>query len=353
MPNILNVATASPPHVISQEQIKVLLGSIFGEHPHFRKMLPVFDNVRVEKRNFCVPEEWFRDEHTLTEINDHYIETAVDLASKAILDLASQCEMNTTDFDAIFFVSSTGVAMPTIDARVLNRIRLNPRIKRIPLWGLGCAGGASGIARAYDYVRAYPRHQALVVSVELCGLAFDKAHFTLENMVINSLLGDGAAACAVVGDQVSVPEDGRAHPSILGSMSTTYLDTLEYMTWKLKTEGFRGYMSRDIPAAASWVTRDLRDFLGELEIPLDSVRHFIFHPGGPKILHAFAEEFKISISKFEHSFQVLTDHGNMSSATILFVLKRFLDRAKAGSGDYGLLCGLGPGFSAEQVVLRF
>jgi alkylresorcinol/alkylpyrone synthase len=356
MPRIAAVSTANPTHIFTQEEIKEFAKSLYGEDELFTRLLPVFDNVKVQKRHLTADLEWFRTKHSFTETNELYIKTALELSEGVAIDVANQCGISTNDFDVIFFISTTGLSTPSIDAHLFNRISLNPHIKRIPIWGLGCAGGAAGLARAYDYLMAYPRHRALIIAVELCSLSFQINELNKTNIVSAALFADGAAACAVFGDLVPTQERPYAdsHPSLLGSLSTIYPDSLDIMRWQATTDGFKVRLSQNIPSiVTSLVKCNIEEFLCELKLSLSQIDHFIFHPGGTKVLQAYAEGLNLPIDKLAHSFNVLCNFGNMSSVTVFFVLKRFLENMKQNSREYGLIGSLGPGFSSELVILRW
>jgi alkylresorcinol/alkylpyrone synthase len=354
MAKIAGVATSSPAHTINQENIKAFAQKIFGKDLLLDRLMPIFDNAMVEKRHFVTDLEWFGSPHSFTEVNDLYIESALALTEDAVIKLANQCNIKTSDFDVIFFISTTGLSTPSMDARLFNRIKMNPHIKRVPIWGLGCAGGAAGLSRAHDYLKAYPNQRALIVAVELCGLAFQLNDSSKSNLISTALFGDGAAAVLMVGDKVKLPDSTHSHPSTIASYSTIYPDSLDVMSWRITSEGFKVQLSKNIPAiVTSLVKKDVSEFLQELELSLDQINHFIFHPGGMKVLQAYAESLGIPMEKLKHSSEVLRDHGNMSSATVYFVLKRFLETSGDRSQDYGLLGSLGPGFSSELLLLKW
>lgn len=354
MPRIAGVATATPPHLVSQAEILPFASKLFGNSERFQRLLPVFENARVDTRYFSRNLEWFKDPHSFTEMNDAYIETALQLTEEAVCKLAEQCKVKTTDFDILFFISTTGVSTPSLDARLSNRIQFNPHIKRVPIWGLGCAGGAAGLARAHDYLKAYPTHRALIVTVELCSLSFQRKDISKSGMISVALFGDGAAACLMVGDRVTLEATGHSKPSTLGSFSTIYPETEEVMGWQVTSDGFTVQLSKDIPTIiTSLVKKDVDEFLLSSEVPLERISHFIMHPGGTRVLEAYSEGLGIPSDRLRHSAEVLKDYGNMSSATVYFVLKRFLEGTKDKSGEYGLLGSLGPGFSSELLLLKW
>ncbi|HWF45220.1 MAG TPA: 3-oxoacyl-[acyl-carrier-protein] synthase III C-terminal domain-containing protein [Candidatus Kapabacteria bacterium] len=354
MPRIAGVTTAVPSHTLKQSDAREFVQRLFGSGPEIERLLPVFDNALIENRHFAIDLDWFTRTHDFTESNDCYIAATLTLAEQVTLSLADQCEIVTQDFDAIFFVSTTGLSTPSIDARLFNRIPFTKHIKRIPVWGLGCAAGASGIARAFDYVRAYPKHRALVLSVELCSFVFQLNDRSKSNIIASALFGDGAAACLVVGDEVPIANNDMAHPSILGSLSTIYPDTLDVMGWRITNEGFKIVLSRDIPSiVTSLVRENIEEILADQMLTLPQIKHYIAHPGGAKVLEAYAAALNLPESTLKYSYDVLRDYGNMSSATVFFILERFLRETKNASGEYGLISALGPGFSSELVLLRW
>lgn len=355
MPRVAAIATASPDHTVSQEKVIEFAKSVYGKSKLFTRILPVFKNALVKNRHFAVDLEWLRSKHSFTETNDLYISTSLDLIKKATLKLAEQCAVPTTDFDIVFLVSTTGLSTPSLDARLFNMIPLNPHIKRVPIWGLGCAGGVSALVRAYDYLKAYPTHRALILSVELCSLSFQLNDITKANMISAALFGDGAAACAVLGDDVPEAKKlAHAQPSILGSLSTIYPDSLNVMSWRVTSEGFKVQLSRDIPTiVTSLVKGNIEEFLNAHELSLNDMKNLIFHPGGTKVLQAYEAALNVPTEKLIHSYEVLRDFGNMSSVTVYFVLKRFLEDQQKKSEEYGLIGALGPGFSSDLVLIRW
>ncbi len=352
MPRIAGVTTAVPRHKLEQIAVKHFAQNIFGANAE--RLLPVFDNALIDSRYFVSDMEWFAREHSFTEANDLFIQASLDLTQQAVVALADRCSISTEDFDVIFFVSTTGLSTPSIDARLFNRISLNPHIKRIPIWGLGCAGGAGGIARAFDYLKAYPNHRGLVVSVELCSLAFQINDRRKSNIIATALFGDGAAACLVVGDDVPISENGMSHPSIVGSLSTIYPETLDVMGWRITSSGFEIVLSKDIPTiVTSLVKENVDELLTTHNVRAGDVHHYIAHPGGAKVMEAYTEALDLKNGDLGHSFAVLREYGNMSSTTVFFILERYLRKTKQQSGEYGLVSALGPGFSSELVLLKW
>jgi alkylresorcinol/alkylpyrone synthase len=352
MPYIAGITTATPPNILEQQDAKKLASALFGQQAEH--LLPVFDNALIERRHFATEIDWFLKPHTFTETNDQYIESALLLAEEVVTKLAKQCGITTEDFDAIFFVSTTGLSTPSIDARLFNKIPLNNHIKRIPIWGLGCAAGVASIARASEYVRAFPKHRAVVVSVELCSLAFQLNDRSKSNIIAAALFADGASACLVAGDEVEHPQNAFSHPSIMGSLSTIYPDTLDVMGWRISSDGFKIVLSKSIPSIVTTLVRtNIEELLSSYGMGIKDIRHYAAHPGGAKVMEAYAEALALSNGELRLSLNVLRENGNMSSATVFFILDRLLRETKNETGAHGLVSALGPGFSSELVLLQW
>lgn len=280
MPRIAGVATATPPQKIDQKAIPSFVLKVFGKSELLKRLMPVFKNAKVNGRYFSKNLDWYAESHTFAETNDLYIRTSLDLCEEAITRLADQCEISTINFDIIFFISTTGVSTPSLDARLFNRIRFNRHIKRIPIFGLGCAGGAAGIARAHDYLKAYPSHRALIVTVELCSLAFQKNDLSKSGIISVALFGDGAAACLMLGDQVQHNQKKWAQPSTIGTLSTIYPETEDVMGWHVTERGFQVQLSKNIPhIVTSLVKKNVNEILSNHDTSMDQVDHFVMHPG--------------------------------------------------------------------------
>lgn len=352
MPRIAGVATALPPNVLKQEDIKSFANAVFGSAIDVERLLPVFDNALIEERHFVSDFDWFNSAHDFTQVNDSYIKSALALAKQVTLAVSDSSSIATTEFDAVFFISTTGLSTPSIDALLFNEIPFNPHIKRIPIWGLGCAGGAAGFARAYDYALAYPKSKVLVISVELCGLAFQANDHSKSNVIATALFGDGAAATVVVGDEVR--SNGANFPKILGTLSTTYPGTLDVMGWKVTSNGFKVVLSKDIPSIVETLVREnVEELLDSHKLAVNDIKHFLPHPGGKKVLDALQSVLGLKESDISYVYDVLRRCGNMSSATVFFILEEFMKVREPKRGEYGLLSALGPGFSSELVLLQW
>lgn len=343
------VGTAVPRYCVGQEEAQKFSRTMFGDvFPDIDRLLGVFGNALIDERHFAVPPEWFETEHPFPEKNQLYIDSALEIGEAAILECLESAHLNPTDVDHLIFVSTTGIATPSIDARLINILQMRNNIKRTPVWGLGCAGGAAGLSRAYEYTRAFPRQRALVLALELCALTFQRKDVSKSNLVATSLFADGAAAVLVNGDQV------RAEgPRILGSRSTLWYDSLDVMGWEINERGLKVMFSRDIPSIVrKCVLPNLSEFLREHDLQLADLRHIVAHPGGAKVIEAYETTLELAEGQLGHAREVLRLFGNMSSPTVLFVLKEFLRTQTIRASEYGLVTALGPGFSSEMVLIQ-
>jgi alkylresorcinol/alkylpyrone synthase len=344
-PSILSTATAVPPHRVEQWEIKEFARRLFaGEFRDLERLLPVFDNAQIESRHFCRPLEWFGQKWTFPERNALYVEHALELSEKAAYRCLDRVGAKPEEIGALFFVSTTGISTPSLDAKLLFKLGLSPNLKRIPVWGLGCAGGAAGVARAADYARAYPDELVLVVATELCSLTFQVGDSSKSNLVASSLFADGAAA-VLLG-----PGDG---PEILGSHDTTWPNTEDVMGWDLVDTGLKVRFAKSVPQIVRTRTRaTVEEACKKHGVAPEDLRHLVVHPGGAKVLDAYEEALRLEPGSLDLPRVVLREYGNMSSVSVLFVLERFLESYPAGSGEYGSISALGPGFSAEHVLFR-
>ncbi len=343
---IAGVATAVPKYRIDQDTIASLAPSVFGpSFQDFRRLLPVFANTQVRTRYFSQPIEWFLAPHTFQEANHIYQETALDLAYKAAEAVMARTGVRAEQIGMIVFASTSGIATPSLDSKLIQMLGLSRNIPRIPIWGLGCAAGVAGVARAADLSAALQGRYLLLVTVELCSLTFQLSDLSKANVVAASLFGDGAAA-------LLIGPDGEG-PQLLGSYSHLWENSEDIMGWELVDTGLKVRLSRDIPSLVRTEMPKLLDASASAwGIRREDIRHYVLHPGGAKVLEAFAETTCIDPAVLEHSYWVLHEYGNMSSPTVLFALGHFLDTT-APTGDLGLMLAFGPGFCAEQLLFRW
>ena len=348
MPSILAVATATPPHRTNQAEIRSFAREYFG--PAIRdidRYISVFDNAEIDSRHLAAPLDWFHGRHTWNEANDLWIEVGCTLGEEAARCCLERARLTPADVDHIIFVSTTGLAAPSLDARIMTLLDMPRHARRTPIWGLGCAGGVAGLARASEYVRAFPRHRALLVCVELCSITFQHGDRSKRNLVAASLFGDGAAAVLVGGDAVA-----EAGPRVVDTRSTLFPDSLDLMGWDIVETGMRVIFGAGIPRVVLDHFDGLaRELLSDHDLSLDRIDHHVYHPGGAKVLRAYEQAGHLGPDALEASRAVLREYGNMSSATVLFVLKRLLDAGIAPDAT-ALMTVFGPGFSSEMALLR-
>lgn len=346
LPKILGVATAVPKYAVNQDEVKQFAAALFKDEFHgLGRMLSIFENGNIKTRYFACPLEWYARPHSFNEANGQFEKTALELASCAVLAAIERAGVDPRDIGGVVFVTSTGITTPTLDAKLIQKLGLSFHSVRLPVWGLGCAGGISGLARAAEVAKSLPNSYVVVVSVELCSITFQRNDFSKSNLVGTSIFADGAAA-AVLGLNGVGPE-------IVGSYSTLFPDTEDIMGWDVVETGLKVRFSRDIP---SIIRRYLPTLLGEAchkwGLPQTEIKNYIVHPGGAKVLEAYSESLGLINGELAEAKDVLEHYGNMSSASAFFVLEQFLANT-AANDSYGVMLALGPGFSAEQVLFRW
>lgn len=358
MPKISSISTFIPPHSMAQRDTEQLSKELFqGKIQRLERLLKVFDNGEIESRNFCVPPSWYKEDHSLEERNQLYIDLAVHYSAETIKGCLTNpaflpASVATEDIDALIFVSSTGIATPSIDARVMNVLPFSDKLVRIPIFGLGCAGGAAGISRAFDYCKAYPQAKVLVVCLELCSLTFQKEDYSKSNLVGASLFADGAACVLVCGDEVDLNQH-RLLPHLISTRSKWLAHSEEVMGWQVKNTGLHVLFAKSIPTIITqWLGPFIQEFLAAHNLQSKQIQSFVAHPGGKKVLSAYEAALQLTPEQTTISRNVLKKHGNMSSPTVLYVLEQFMQQDNTDQ-TYGLLVALGPGFSGEAILFQW
>jgi alkylresorcinol/alkylpyrone synthase len=304
--------------------------------------------VLVGGRHLALPLHEYLELDTWGKANDAWIRVAQDVGAAAVRNALASANLTTSEVDALLFVTVTGVSTPSIDALLMNRLGLPARVRRTPIFGLGCVAGAAGIARAADYVRAYPGQVAVLLSVELCSLTLQQNDLSIPNIIATGLFADGAAAAVVVGS------DREAEgPAILATRSVFYPDSERVMGWDISETGFKIVLSADVPSVVlAHVARDVDGFLAEQGLSRSDIAAWVCHPGGPKVLEAMQDALELPDGALEVSWRSLREIGNLSSASVLLILDEVMRTAPA-PGSYGLLLAMGPGFCSELVLLRW
>lgn len=352
--HIASVGTALPAHYYGQEELLAAFERLWaGRLYNPDRLSRLHRNVRVGGRHLALPIDAYRDLRSFTEANDAYVRCATELGGAALSDALERAGLSAGDVDHIFFVSTTGVATPSLDARIVNRAGLRPDVKRSPIFGLGCVGGVAGVARAADWLAGFDDRVAVVLSVELCSLTLQKQDLSIPNLIASGLFGDGAAAAVLAGElHRSAGEPGR--PRVLATRSVFYPDTEDVMGWRIGDKGFRIVLSAEVPdVVQAHVGADVDAFLGDHGLRRSDVARWVCHPGGPRVLEALESALGLAPEALERSWRTLAGIGNLSSASVLFVLRDVMETDPPEPGGHGLMLGMGPGFCSELALLRW
>ncbi len=347
---IVNAASAFPKNVYQQQAITCALKEAWQSQLDRPGVLDRLHNhCGVETRHLVLPLEAYDHVTTWGQANNLWIETAQTLGRDAICHAITPLGLMPSDIDALYFVSVTGVASPSVDARLVNRMGLSRHIKRVPIFGLGCVAGAAGLARAADYVRAFPGHVAVVLSVELCSLTWQRGDVSMANVISTGLFGDGAAAAVVAGS-----ETGFGGPEVLATRSVFYPGSEDVMGWDISETGFHIVLSPDVPKVIREnLAADVDSFLEDSGLRRSDIASWIIHTGGPKVLEAIEESLDLEPGALDVSWRSLSQVGNLSSASVLVVLEEVLARRRGKPGTYSVLAAMGPGFCSELLLLRW
>ena len=348
--NIASAATAFPKHYYPQNVLSAAFRRYWNDKLEDADLFERLQaHVGVGGRYLVLPREMYETIATFGDTNDVWIQAATDLAEEATTCALARAGIDKSAIDAIFFVSVTGIASPSIDARLINRMGLSTRIRRTPIFGLGCVAGAAGVARAADYVLAYPTHTALLVSVELCSLTIQRDDLSIANLISCGLFGDGAAAVIVAG-----ADRGLAGPRIVATRSIFYPGTEEVMGWNISEKGFRIVLSPEVPEMArKHLGHDTDDFLAAEGLKRSDIGCWLLHTGGPKVLEGMQEALDLHDGQLAVSWDCLRKAGNLSSASVLQVLEETMERRRPAPGTWSVLAAMGPGFCSELVLLRW
>jgi len=355
-PRVRSVGRALPAHYVDRETLLGVLKAMWTERARTDADIASLEHLEaihratgVEGRHLALPLSSYGRMGSFAKRNDAWIEHATTLAERAAADALQQAGLGAKDVDHIFFVTVTGVATPSVDARLVNRLGLRANVKRTPIFGLGCVAGAAGTARASDYLRGFPDQVALLVAVELCSLTFQADDLSMANVIASGLFGDGGAAVVFAGTERS-----GAGPSVVATRSVFYPKTEDVMGWQVVDGGFKIFLSSAVPRLARERIRgDIDAFLAQLGLHRSQITHWISHTGGPKVLEAFEQSLELPANALARSWSSLRRLGNLSSASVLFVMGDLLASGTASEGDWGLLLAMGPGFCSELVLLRW
>jgi alkylresorcinol/alkylpyrone synthase len=347
---IISAASAFPKYTFDQHSVTRALKALWRDQLEKPELLDrLHSRCGVKRRHFVLPLEAYERIQGWGQANDLWIEHAQQLGASAICRAITPLGLSVRDIDALYCASVTGIASPSLDALLVNRMGLSPNIKRVPIFGLGCVGGAACIARAADYVRAFPDQIAVALSVELCSLTWQRGDLSVANLISAGLFGDGAAAAVVAGSRT-----GLEGPEIIATRSIFYPNTEDAMGWNISEKGFEIVLSPSVPHVIEQHLRsDVEAFLEDHHLGLKDVSSWIIHTGGPKILEAVEKSLQLQSGELDLSWESLRRVGNLSSASVLVVLEQALKRQRCAAGSYSLLAAMGPGFCSELVLIRW
>jgi alkylresorcinol/alkylpyrone synthase len=345
---IAGTATAVPPFLLTRAMVKDRIKDVFSlEGMRLEAIRSVIDNSQIDQRHSVFPVDYIVEPRPLSQINAEYREKAVELGLQVTRDALAHAEMTPADVDMIITVSCTGVMIPSLDAYIAQEMGFRSDVRRLPITELGCAAGAAGLARAWEYLTAFPDRTALLVAVELPTLTFQRKDFSQANLISAVLFGDGAAGVVLTGREA-------AGPRIVASESFLFPDSLGAMGFDLHDSGFHIVLSKDVPQLIRERVKGLAEgFLARNGLRQSDVSAFLLHPGGQKLLSFMQEELGLTRADTEISWDVLRRFGNLSSASVLFILQETLAKREMPSESYGLLMAFGPGFTAEMILLQW
>ncbi len=352
---IAGVGRALGPYRHSQAEITKALGGLVtaGDDRAHRLLQRVHANAGVDERHLVLPLDEYAHLDGFTAANDTWLRASVDLGGQAVRAALAAAGLRPDDVDLLVTTTVTGVAAPSLDARLVGPLGLRPDVKRMPLFGLGCVAGAAGTARLADFLRGDPDGVAVLLAVELCSLTVQRDDSSTANLIASGLFGDGAGALVMVGAR-RAQALGLTGPQVVATRSRFYPDSERIMGWDVGSSGFRIVLSADVPhIVEQYLAEDVKDFLAAHELDIGDVAHWVAHPGGPKVIEAMVSTLGLAPDALSITRRSLSAVGNLSSASVLHVLADTLDAHPPGSGDVAVMVALGPGFCAELVLLQW
>jgi alkylresorcinol/alkylpyrone synthase len=353
MPAITAVSHVFPDHYYSQEVMLAALRQHWAKgHSNLDRLERIHHSVGVNGRHLALPIEDYEALKDFAAKNNAWLRSALDLGETVLCRLLEKANMKPGEISELIFTTVTGIGVPSVDARLMNRIPFSANLRRVPLFGLGCVAGAAGIARMADYLQGHPDEAAVLLSIELCSLTIQPDDFSIANIISSGLFGDGAAAVLMVGKDH--PRAGSGLPRVIDSRSIFFPNTEQVMGWQVEDSGLKILLSADVAQLAEvHLPAGVEAFLRKHDLTIGDIKHWIAHPGGPKVIQAIETGLGLSEHALDLSRESLAAVGNISSTSVLLILEETLARFQPEPGTYGLLMAMGPAFCAELVLLQW
>ncbi|MFI1050868.1 type III polyketide synthase [Streptomyces griseoruber] len=347
------IRTAMPPYRYAQEELTEAIGDLCLPSGADRTLLRrLHASAGVRARHLALPIERYADLGDFGQSNDAWLAVGLELGEEALVGALQEAGLGPADVDLLVCTSITGIAAPSLDARLAGRLGLRPDVKRLPVFGLGCVAGAAGLARLHDYLRGHPADTAVLLSIELCSLTLQRRDDSRANLVAGALFGDGAAALVARGSAGAGPE--AAGPFVVATRSRLYPDTEQLLGWDIGPTGFRVVIDAGVPdIVRDHFGRHLRAFLADHGLTTDDIGSWVCHPGGPKVLSTMTDTLGLPDDALQTAWHSLATVGNMSSASVLHILQKTWEFNRPEPGTWGVLLAMGPGFCSEVVLLRW
>ncbi|MGV9343529.1 type III polyketide synthase [Streptomyces spiralis] len=354
------VRTALPPYRYAQEELTEAIGDLCLPPGADRALLRrLHASAGVRTRHLALPIERYAALGDFGQCNDAWMAAGLELGEEALTRALKEAGLAPADVDLLVCASITGVAAPSLDARLAGRMGMRPDVKRLPVFGLGCVAGAAGLARVHDYLRGHPDDTAVLLTVELCSLTLQRRDDSRAHLVAGALFGDGAAALVARGDHGGGNRSGgealrTAGPSVVATRSHLYPDTERLLGWVVGAGGFRVVIDAGVPGVVrDHFGRHVRAFLAEYGLTADDIGTWVCHPGGPRVLSAVADALGLRGDALDSAWSSLATAGNMSSVSVLHILQTIREARRPDPGTWGVLLAMGPGFCSELVLLRW